>query len=80
METRCKFTCSEPTEREGWNGHKTLFAAKFRPVYGNSEENKKFFEATPSGLLEIGCFAKKSFEVGKEYYLDISEAPVQAAP
>lgn len=50
------------------------------PVYGNGDpahENTKFWEATPSGHLELGCAnleAAQAFELGKEYYVDFSPA------
>ncbi len=69
--TRCKFTCIEKTGNE-WGSH-----IKMIPVYSASEENKKFFEATPSGMIELGVVnpeAAKQFEQGKEYYIDISPA------
>jgi len=53
---------------------------KMQPVYHNDEdghENQKFWEATPTGLFEMGVVnaeAVKMFEVGKEYYIDISAA------
>ncbi len=42
-----------------------------------SEENKTFYAYTPGGSLELNCLnepAAKFFEVGKEYYLDFTEA------
>ena len=47
------------------------------PVTGNSEENKSFWNATPSGELKINIANKKAiefFELGKEYYLDFTKA------
>lgn len=51
------------------------------PVYyGGSDpshENAKFWQATPSGRLELGCVnldAAKYFELGQEYYIDFSKA------
>jgi hypothetical protein len=50
------------------------------PVYGNGDpnhENTKFWQASPSGKFELGCAnlaATEQFELGKEYYLDISPA------
>jgi hypothetical protein len=51
------------------------------PVYGNNDpehENSKFWAATPSGKLELGVIPEEVgnvFEIGKEYYIDITEAP-----
>lgn len=50
------------------------------PVYGNGDpnhENTKFWQATPSGRIEIGCAnlaAAEAFELGREYYVDFSPA------
>lgn len=50
------------------------------PVYGGGDpnhENVKFWDATPSGKLELGCAnlaAAEMFELGKEYYLDFTPA------
>lgn len=73
--TTAKFVCSEVTKRLHWDGSKrNLHTAKFTPVMSGSEENKKFFEATPSGVLEIGQFQEDLFTPGKEYFLEITEA------
>lgn len=49
-----------------------------RPVSGNKdEETTKFWEASPSGLLELGCAnleAAKFFELNKEYYINFTVA------
>ena len=50
-----------------------------RPVYGDSEENKAFWDATPSGCLEIdtsrsGVFAAHGLAPGSEFYLDVIKA------
>lgn len=51
---------------------------KFTPVFGDSsEENKKFFAATPSGQLTMGVVSQeawKHFELGQAYYLDFTKA------
>ena len=49
----------------------------FIPVADNSPENKLFWEATPSGKLELGMVneeAVKGFEMLKEYYVTIRPA------
>jgi hypothetical protein len=51
---------------------------KFGPVYGNGDpnhENTRFWNATPSGSIELGTVNKaawEQFEIGKEYYIDFS--------
>lgn len=53
---------------------------KLSPVYGNGDpnhENTKFWNASPSGSLELGCInlaAAEQFELDKEYYLDFTPA------
>lgn len=51
---------------------------EMRAVYSEdpNHENKAFWDATPSGYLQmsIKSSAAEMFEVGKEYYLDISPA------
>lgn len=50
------------------------------PVYGNNDpthENTKFWEASPSGGMTLGTVnpsAWQCFELGKEYYIDFTEA------
>lgn len=41
-------------------------------------ENRKFWEASPSGSLQLGCVNEDVwpfFEVGETYYLDFTKAP-----
>lgn len=61
-------------------GKEDLFNVKFSPVTGNSgsDEDKEFYRYSPSGTLEfntINKHAADSFEFGRSYYLDITEAP-----
>lgn len=51
--TRAKFTCTEVSKRKGWGENEFHYAAKFSAVIGNSDENKIFFAATPSGSNSI---------------------------
>jgi hypothetical protein len=72
MSVRCKFVCSF---KEGQSVH-------FSPVYSGSEENKKFFQATPGGQIAfytVNQTALNQFEQGKEYYVDFTAAPQTAA-
>jgi hypothetical protein len=73
--TRCKFECVAIKKFKGWSGHAFLYEAEFNAVMDNSPENKAFFAATPSGKLHVSTVVPDIFEVGKNYYLDISEAP-----
>ena len=50
------------------------------PVFSNvpGYENKAFWDATPSGSLQMSINNPNAFDFfreGKEYYLDFSEAP-----
>jgi len=75
---RCKYKCTEVRKSVAWNdSRKFLYVAEFRIVTDGSEENKKFFEATPSGQLTIGTYKEDHFIPGKEYYLDITECEVK---
>lgn len=47
------------------------------------DENKKFWDASPSGTLKITIQnpnAANEFEMGKYYYLDFNEAPIARSP
>jgi hypothetical protein len=77
---RCKFRChlkevyDAGTEREA-------ATIKMSPVYGESSENKAFYKYTPGGEINfytINKAAADQIEQGKEYYIDIVEAPAQA--
>jgi hypothetical protein len=52
-------------------------SVKLTPVYGGSDENRKFFASSPSGSIELGIInqaAADQFEVGKSYYVDFTPA------
>lgn len=79
MATRCKFVCANVKKMKHWNqptdgSIRFLYEAEFSGVTGGSEENKKFYEATPSSNLKIGIYKEDVFEPGKEYFIDIVEA------
>jgi hypothetical protein len=76
---RCKFVFSyiQPYEIEKGKFGYTL---QFNVVYSGSEENKKFFALTPGGQLSfftVNEDVAKKLQLGKEYYIDISEANVE---
>lgn len=69
---RCKFIVERVSEN--MYGCATIHMI---PVTSGSEENKKFWEYTPSGKLEISTTNKEAFhqfEIGGEYYIDITKA------
>ena len=72
----------DPTAQGGFrweNEPFILHTVTFTPVYSSKpeSENKRFWDATPSGKLEFGTIREMPFEIGKEYYLDISPAPAE---
>lgn len=73
---RCKMVCNQVAEQH-LSGGKKQWQYGFNAVYGTTEENKKFWEATPSGALTFQCMTTGEhpmFECGKEYYVDLSPA------
>lgn len=92
MKVRAKFKCNEVRRIEtnvytgkDADGRTTygpceMRTVLFSPVYPNNDpehENNKFWRATPSGKVELGCInleAAQQFELGKEYYLTFEAA------
>lgn len=78
MSVRAKFFVQSITTSKRWNGPGTMGTVKLAPVSGSSEENKRFYEASPGGAIELGTInadALAQFEIGKEYYVDFTPAP-----
>lgn len=76
---RAKFRCDSVTKERHWRKDGGfLYAFKFNAVTGGSEENESFFEATPSGTIELRAVKSDHFEVGNEYYLDFTLAEATA--
>ena len=74
---RAKFKCTSITRREGWGEFKEIRDIELQVVCGGSDDNKKFFAASPSGSIKLGCAnaaASEQFEIGKEYYVDFTPA------
>ena len=71
---RAKFKCNSVTKRTGWNGSEFVYDAKFSPVTSGSDENKKFYAATPGGECNLISILPDAFVVGSEYYLDFTPA------
>ncbi len=78
-QTRAKFRCVGVTKRPSWRGAGIPFTydAEFQAVTEGSDENKRFFAATPSGNIKISTLAVDAFEPGEEYYVDFVPAPCQ---
>lgn len=78
MAVRAKFTVQSIERQLSYQG-KEVHTVKMAPVYSNDpeSENRKFWEASPSGSLQLGMVnaeAVNQFELGKEYYLDFTPA------
>lgn len=83
MKTRCKFECVEVTKQTGKHfvgNPQFVYNARFQTVYGDSEENKQFFAATPNGSITVATMRHDQFEPGRAYYVDFTliEAPAAA--
>lgn len=81
---RAKFKCMKIEKQDvGYDGNvKEMQTVTLSPMYSTDpeSENKKFWDATPQGQVQLGCInleAAKFFELGKYYYLDFSEAPTK---
>lgn len=79
MATRAKMQC-HAVEPYGQSTKVTLFCV-YEGALGDNEENRRFFLASPNGRLEMTIDnpgAAVQFKQGRYYYLDMSEAPVDA--
>lgn len=77
MATKLKFKVVERTERPRWNGPGSIGGVKLAPVTGGSDENKSFYEATPSGSIQFDTIneaALAEFPVGAEVYVTVEIA------
>jgi hypothetical protein len=78
MSVKAKFVCKEVIRRKHWDQSKgELQSIKLEPVVSGSDENKAFYEATPSGSIVLDTLnenAGKYFELGKSYYLEFTLA------
>jgi hypothetical protein len=74
---RAKFLCTQKAVNVSFKGGAEYASIKFQPVMGGSDENKLFWTYTPSGNLDMSVVNKEAadkFEVGKEYYVDFTQA------
>lgn len=74
---RCKFRCDSVTKQQSGADSRPYFSATFVPVYSNdpSHPNKAFWDATPSGKIELLTTKEQaSFVPGAEYFIDIASA------
>lgn len=80
MSVVAKFKVTGITQRQGWADNSFIWDIKLNPVVGNTEENKSFYAATPSGEIILGTVnesAAKAFKPGKDYFVTFEEAPTQ---
>jgi hypothetical protein len=77
--TRCKMRLVSISVSGGYYGKDKSRTVEFRAVSDDSEENKKFFAATPCGEFKIGLSdsAARSLgldqgKIGSEFYFDIT--------
>ena len=86
MPVRAKFRLTGWTTKMGsrWNEAKKNYEEalvcdlEFNAVYSNTPENNKFWDATPSGQIKMSIVnpeAVKEFTIGRQYYVDFTEAP-----
>lgn len=72
MTVRAKFKVTQLIKNEG--GFDTI---KLQPVTSGSPENEAFYKWTPTGeitLSTVNVEAAKQFELGRQYYVDFTEA------
>lgn len=76
---RAKFFVQSITYTKHWDKQKGHVATiELCPVTGGSEENKAFFDSTPTGNIRVGTVnqeAAAAFEIGTEFYVDFTPAP-----
>ena len=73
MSVRAKFVCNWKITDDKGNGQQIILS----PVYSGSEENERFFAATPGGNIQLFTTnpkAAEEFIQGKEYYVDFTSA------
>lgn len=77
MSVRSKMKCEGKEEAsygdEGTKGG----TVRLSPVTSGSDENASFYKYTPGGSLVLSTINQAAFDqftVGKEYYVDVSEA------
>lgn len=77
MSVKAKFICNGVSKFKFNKNDIGYTKVTFHPVTTGSDENKEFWQYTPSGNLEMTIkneAAEKYFEVGEEYYLTFEKA------
>lgn len=83
MQVRAKFTVTEKAQRKYGADGVLQTTVKMSPVTSGSDENKEFYQYTPSGNIDLGTVNPSvvdAFEIGKEYYVDFTPAEVEEEP
>lgn len=79
---RAKFKVNSITQTANWNKPGgLLYSLTLNPVTSGSEENKRFFEATPGGEIKLSVVQAEigtHFPVGTEVYIDFTPVPAPA--
>ena len=90
QKVRCKMKLNTVTERLASRGKYDdqgkhigyeefrLWDAEFSAVYSTKkdDENQAFWDATPSGTLKLATILQMPWEIGREYYVDLTPAPI----
>lgn len=82
---RAKFKVTSITQQAHWGKPgASLYTLALQPVTSGSDENKRFYEATPGGEIKLSVVSEeigKRFPIGKEVYVDftLADAPPAAA-
>jgi hypothetical protein len=76
MSVRAKMKC-DSKEQEAYEMEMLGGTVRLSPVTSGSEENKQFYRYTPGGQLVLSTInqaAFDQFEIGQEYYVDVTPA------
>lgn len=78
MSVRAKFRVDRIERSLHWDRTKgEIQTIVMSPVCDGSDENKRFYAATPSGQVNLGTVngeAAAQFQLGEEYYVDFTPA------
>jgi hypothetical protein len=72
---RAKMVCGS-VDRTG-TGENEQYSIRLSPVTSGSKENESFYKYTPGGTIIMEVVSPETagyFQVGKEYYVDFTEA------
>lgn len=86
MSVRAKFKVARHETSLGWNSETNrndakIGTVKLFPVTGDSDENKRFYQATPGGSIELSTVNTAVLDMlplGAEVYVDFTPAEPKA--